>query len=431
MSRRSSTVLLVVLIAVTAARVAMVWVSDAVITVDSSRYRDTSDPFSTFVPLDGRGPGVLAQAWFLLPLPIALVAQTLIACALYGFGVWFAVRGAASRLRVPVAVALVAWMSSPWFLLWDAWVVTEAGALAGCFLAAVGAGRLATRSSGPGVMMFGLAVAVAARPITIIVLVPVAGLALLMARDRPRWRAAVALFVLISSLGAAHAVVFEKGTELSNGRNVDGLRAASRLMERSDHAGYLDAARKHGMPACDEVDAALAAGEPDFASIWDAPCSDFRAWLDEGGLPWTAELRSEPVAMLAGFVDPDDWATEPMSPYWMLDGRFYTASEVLGSSWRPLLTGVNILMFAALAGAVAAAAWPRGPGRLFSLATVAICLGVSFVAWANDGMEYWRHLLPSFAVLFPAVIAARSASRRPVSDPPPVESKADRISDHS
>ena len=359
------------------------------------------------------------------------MVQTLLASTLYGFGVWFAVRGAAPRLRVPVAVALVAWMFSPWLLLWDARVVTEAGALAGCSLAAVGAGRLATRASGPGAMVLGLAVAVSARPITIIVLVPIVGLALLLARGQRRWRAAVVLFVLISGLGAANAIVFEKGTELSNGRNVDGLRAASRLMERSDHVGYLDAARKHGMPACDEVDDALASGDRDFVSIWDAPCADFRAWLDEGGLPWTAEFRAEPVAMRAGFVDPGDWATKPMSPYWLLDGRFYTASEVLGSSWRPLLTAVNVLMFTALAGAVAIAAWPRGPGRLFSVATVVICIAVSFVAWATDGMEYWRHLLPSFATLFPAVIAARSASPRPVSDPPPVEPKADRISGRS
>ena len=414
MKRKGSAALLVVLVVVTAARCAMVSVSDAVITADSSRYRDTVDQLSTLRPWEGRGPGVLAQLWFALPLPTALMVQTLVASMLYGVGAWVTVRGASQRLQLPVAIALVTWMLSPWFLLWDAWVLTETGAMAGCFLAAIGAGRFAVRASGPSIMLLGFAVAVAARPFTILVLVPIVAVALLLGRGTPRWHAAVAGFVIMSGLAATHAILFEKGTEVGDGRNIDGIRAASRLFERADHPGYLAAARDHRMPVCDEVDTLLASSESDFLDVWEVGCPEFRTWLDAGGLPWTAELRAEPAATLAGFVDPGDWVERPMSPYWLLDGRFYTASEIFGSAWFPLLRAVNIGMLVASAAAIILAVWPRGRGRRFSLLTVLVCVGVGFVAWATDGLEYWRHVLPSFAVLFPAVIAARTAAPRAV-----------------
>jgi hypothetical protein len=113
--KRLGLMLLIMAAAITV-RGLMVWRFDATIASDSPRYRRPEDLWSPFQVWNGAGPGVLAQALFLLPGKGELVWQVVVSGGMFGASGWLLARLADG------------WRSWCWFLLVICWSLGSAGA---------------------------------------------------------------------------------------------------------------------------------------------------------------------------------------------------------------------------------------------------------------------------------------------------------------
>ena len=92
------------------------------------------------------------------------------------------------------------------------------------------------------------------------------------------------------------------------------------------------------------------------------------------------------------------------------DERVRTVGEL--TTARPsVVVAVNAIMLAVTAAAgIAGLTLARGSRGFFAIA-LAVIASASVYAWAVDGIEYWRHMLPGFAVLAPLAITLASGTR--------------------
>lgn len=407
---------LAIALAVVVARAAAAASVDAVVMFDSERYRDASDPLAPFRVWDGYGPGVLAQVVQLLPMQAAAVAQTVLAASMWGIAAVYAARAAAPRRSWAVFGAIQTFALSPWFLLWDTWVLTEALTMAGCALCAVGVAAVRVGARGASwVAVAGLAVAVATRPFCAAILLPLVAAALIWPMTAAKLRAvsrpAVAT-ALIAAFAAWQVLTFASTDDapfsyLPEPESLKQIQATDRLVGRGNLPGYLDLAREAGMPSCQaaEVIVSSPANTDKLKSIRDLrECRDLDEWLATGGLPWAHELLHQPTTTVGAFTARSVWVDQAFAPYLLDDDRVLKLLQGsrLGLERAVMIVNVTMLAFTALA-ALAALAVERSQ-RGFVLFALAILAAVSLYMLAVDGIEYWRHALPAFAVLPPLMV---------------------------
>jgi hypothetical protein len=421
-----------------AARAVAVAVSGgAVLMPDSERYRDPGDPLAPFQAWHGNGPGVLLQVVYQLPLEVAVVLQTVLAA-----GCWVVTAAyVASHVRRSgwswTCFALVsAWGLSPWFVLWDAWVVTEAVSTGAVALGAAGLGRLGHRE-GLALALVGIGGAVLTRPFLGVLLVPVLALVTWWPGG-PRGRRRVGAVAAVGVLGAFTAwqlVAVARApalpyTYLPHPESQSALQATDRLAGRGNVPGYLELARRHGMPACPEAEAVVLGEGTVYTKVAELraieTCPDLDAWLDAGGLPWPRELTQNTSATVEDLLDLGYWLDESFAAYVYADPRIHRVRELTRTRWQSVVRVLNGAMLVSVALALVAglvvARRQRAVLGLTAAMSAAFCVG----AWAVDGMEYWRHVLPAFVLL--AVLATTwVAFSRPLGPQPAASSGGSRV----
>lgn len=366
--------------------------SSPVLMPDTERYRalDGEPLFAPFAVWEGYGPGLLVQVINLLPAQVTVVAQTTIAGAVWGLAAIVAGQ-AARRATWPVFSVLMLVSLSPWFVLWDTWLLTEAITVAGCALAGVGIGsRLSGGESGGRIALAGACIAVLARPFVGVLILPLCFL-VLARRDMSRRWVSLALLSGLSTFALWQTVTFQLSPSvsfsyLSAPEGISEVQAVDRLASRGDVPGYLETAEAHGMPPCQSVRNVLFSSvglDEKLTGIRAAQnCPGLEGWLEQGGLPWATEFSANPGPTIVAMVNPDYWLRES-----------WTRSRSIG-----LVVGVNTAMFAAIAAAVLGAVAVSRRHRLRLIAAVSWIALFSAASWAVDGLEYWRHLLPGFVL---------------------------------
>lgn len=427
MTQRSRWQIAIVVVTAALRLAAAAWSAPTVMP-DSERYRNDTSPLLPFNVWDGNGPGVLAQVVNLLPLSTAVLVQTALTVTLWGAAAVYAASLTTGKRSWVTFLLIHAWSLSPWFLLWDTWVLTEALTLAGCALTAVGIGAARPGArSGYWVTVIGLAVAVATRPFVGAMLLPIVALIFVWPLSVARLRALIAPLaaaVVLAVFATWQALTFTAADSspfsyLPEPESLATVQATDRLAGRGHLPGYLDLARDAGMPPCPEAEAIAVAALTDndkltmLRSITD--CPDLDAWLEDGGLPWTREFTHNTSATVAELVSPSYWLTETFVGYMPSDDRLRSIRELSRTRWDELVVAINATMLLATAAAVLAVLL-RAPGqRMFFAAAVTVVCAVSVYAWGSDGLEYWRHLLPAFPILLPLAVTllARAAPRDP------------------
>jgi hypothetical protein len=399
-----------------------------VIVPDSARYRWPANPIEAFDVWIGKGPGVLDQLLFMLPGHWGEIAQVIVSGALWSASAVLLYR-LSRRYRRTVFALMMAASLNPWSSIWDAWYLTEAVTIAGCVAAAIGcvAFAVTSRDRVPalGLAIAGGSAAILARPYAAPLVLPLLALALLLP---PVWRRGLTKRVLLVG-GAVLAVVslfavwqvieFEYVAE---GGHIVQVRAAERLGLRSADVGYLQAAKAHGMPSCPALEAALT--DPAMAAerlnlARHSTCPGYQAWLQRGGLSWESELIDAPAGTLAAFINPHYWLDGSVLQYVPLDPRGHWLTDNAPSLVTPISHAVNLVTY--IVGAVSLVLamivvllTRRRVVIIFAALTLAWVAAFVFIAWADDGIENWRHVLPGLYVIGPicwALLALVSSSR--------------------
>ena len=390
---------------------AVLW-SGPVLMPDTERYRDVADRLAPFEVWEGHGPGVLLQAVYLLPADAAVVVQTVLAGACWAVAAVY-LAGAVTRSSWSwvVFATVTAWSLSPWFLVWDDWLMTEAVTCGGCALAAAGLGSWA-RGRGGGLLLglVGVSIAVLARPFVAALLVP-----LLLMTAWPvaraggrRVGAALAAAALLGGFAAWQTIALARVDALPYSytpqpESLAAVQATDRLAGRGDVPGYLDLARQHGMPPCPAAEAVVTGPDDVFERVEAlraiTACPDLDTWLDDGGLSWTAELGENTSNTAKELVDPDSWLSDSFNHYIYASPRTLKPRSWARARWPDVVRAVNgAMLLSTLVAVVVGLARARGGRLLVATATTWTAMFV-VVSWAVDGMEYWRHLLPAFPAL--------------------------------
>ena len=367
------------------------WVAVAgspVVSNDSSRYWNPIDPLSVFRVDVGLGPGQLVQLVFLaLPPMVAIVVQAVVAGLLWG---WAALVVAAGRPGL--FWAGVVWSLSPWWLAWDARVLTEALMLAGLALFSAGLARLVSGGGSWVPLLAGLAAALLARPLVVVLVAPLMLIGwLCVRRARPLPTLLVGLLV---AAAIAQTVVWTSSVaehdNLPGPQSVTRIQAQDRFAVRMDVPGYLELARQQGLPACADrvvaMDANTAVTELRNADGW---CPGLARWLEGGGLPWWRELAFNPLRTARHVLD---WHWPLEQPPDLIAGDLRLAP--LGGGLLP----TTVVMWLLIAVAAVRLLWP-GQRWWPRFAMAAVCAGFVLATVMADGLEYWRHTLPAFTVL--------------------------------
>lgn len=150
------------------------------------RYWNPADPAGTFRFDLGQGPGQLLQVVYLLPIEVAVALQAFAAALLWGAAVVVATRG----LPKWVFVVGLVFTLSPWWLVWDNTILTEAITLGAVALFAAGSGRWVQGESAVP-MVVGAVIAILARPLTVPLIAVLLVIAFIARRKvfRPIWGA--------------------------------------------------------------------------------------------------------------------------------------------------------------------------------------------------------------------------------------------------
>ena len=415
---------LAIVIAIALPRILLAALSDATIVPDSERYRGVADTLATFQAWDGYGPGFLTQLVNLLPLTAAMVLQVILVTILWGAAALYAADLASNARRSWITfIVIQAWSLSPWFALWDTWVLTEALTMAGCALTAVGvaAVRYSARHS-HWVAIAGLAVALATRPFVGAMLLPIVALVLAWPARRDRLSSlARPLFAgaLIALFATWQVLAFASTDDapfsyLAEPESLAQVQATDRFAGRSHLPGYLDLARDADMPPCPAA-VAIAEAPLNFEKLDQLRainnCPEFDQWLGSGGLPWTHEFTHNTSVTVGELVQPSYWIRDPFIGYAALDDRYRNLSEAVGAGWEDLAMAINMVMLAATAIATCIALVLCRGQRLFLMAAICVVSAVTVYAWGVDGIEYWRHVLAAFAFLPPLAVALTAGTR--------------------
>lgn len=416
-------------------RVAAAGWAPPVVMPDSERYRNAADPLAPFAAWDGQGPGALVQLVNLLPLQAAIVVQTALVVGLWGAAAIYAGSLATAARSWMIFAVIYGWSLSPWFALWDGWVLTESLTLAGVALTAVGLGAIrAGRQGAPWVAVIGLAVAITARPFTGAILLPLVAIALTWPLSAARLRTMVAPIAsagVVALFAVWQVLAFGTTTNspfsyLPEPESLTQVQATDRLAGRGHLLGYLDTARNAGMPPCPSAEAIALAPISDTDRLTQlreiTDCPAFDEWLADGGLPWIREVASNPVVTIGHFVAPTPWLEGAFADYALADDRGIYLRELAGARWPLVVLAVNAAMLAATALASLAVLMLQPHRRGFFAFSLAVVAAVSFYVCATDGIEYWRHVLPAFALLTPLAVTLLGVARKPADaarvDPP-------------
>jgi hypothetical protein len=399
-----------------------------VVAGDSIRYRSPSNPAAVFEVWMGQGPGVFDQTLFLLPGVWGVVAQVIVSGALWSAAaiLLFAI---AKRHKWLIFGLMLAASLNPWASIWDAWYLTEAVNIAGCVLAAVGCAVFvvgsAKRVPALTLAITGSAAAILSRPYSAVLVLPLLALALLLP---PVWRRGIPRRVLLTG-GAVVAVIslfavwqvveFEY---IAGGGSMVQTRAAERLGLRGSDPGYLAAAKTHGMPSCPALETALTTPQTSTVRLdlaRHSTCPGYQKWLQSGGLSWESELLANPISTMAAFVNPTYWVGASVLQYAAYDPRGHVLVTAFPTMVTLLGRALNVLTYLAGAASIVVAivvAWRTK--RRSSAFTVLLSLlwfgAFVFIAWADDGIENWRHVLPGLYAIGPfcwAVVAAVRPAR--------------------
>ena len=411
MTRRTATQVALASLVVLARVAATIW-SGAVVSPDTARYRDPVDRLSPFEVWNGEGPGVLLQVLYLLPADVAVVVQTAFAAGCWAVAATYLAAGVrASRWSWLCWAVVIAAGLSPWFLLWDAWMITEAVTCGAVALGAVGmVGWRRGRDLGMLLTAIGVTAAVLARPFVGVLILPVLVLALWWPNRRVQRGSrgvAVMLITVLGGFSAWQLVALQRAAalpyaDLPHAESLRTIQATDRLAGRGDVPGYLALARRHGMPGCPEAKAVVQSRDTVFTKVVELrrieSCPDLDRWLEQGGLSWVTELTQNSAPTFSEMLDPAYWLDDSFEGY-VYSHRLLELRELAGARWKLTVRIVNGVMLAwILVAVVVGVASARGDRGWLLLAT-AWSATVFVVAWGTGGMEYWRHVLPVFVLL--------------------------------
>jgi hypothetical protein len=362
---RSSMRVVVVVVAILRAAAALI--HGPLITEDSYRYALASTWLDTLQPWKGFGPGVLVQVLAVLPLPAMVAVQALMCGLLWGWASLLAAERAVGGPSKLAFASVIALSLSPWVLFWDSNVLTEALSIAGLAISH----RLKV--------------------------------------------APLLLVTFVLCFAGLQLWAFSSSGPVSE--QISMVQAKNRFGSRFHVAGYLEAARSHGMPECaaatshPQDPAAVRAFRRDPLTL----CPSLKPWLGKGGLPWLEELRLLPGPLVVEAVRPDYWSWSPLGTYVIDDPSAGPVWRWIGTDWRLAAINRSTVGFL-LAVTGAGLALSRGPERCVVATVVLLSVAVGGHAWLIDGAEYWRHTLP--ALLPPAIVGAALLARRYGSTPP-------------
>jgi FtsH-binding integral membrane protein len=408
---RSSMRVVVVVVAILRAAAALI--HGPLITEDSYRYALASTWLDTLQPWKGFGPGVLVQVLAVLPLPAMVAVQALMCGLLWGWASLLAAERAVGGPSKLAFASVIALSLSPWVLFWDSNVLTEALSIAALALVCVAAVRLCTTPDAMLPLLVGVVVAGLTRPYVATLVVPIALVGLAISH---RLKVAPLLLVtFVLCFAGLQLWAFSSSGPVSE--QISMVQAKNRFGSRFHVAGYLEAARSHGMPECaaatshPQDPAAVRAFRRDPLTL----CPSLKPWLGKGGLPWLEELRLLPGPLVVEAVRPDYWSWSPLGTYVIDDPSAGPVWRWIGTDWRLAAINRSTVGFL-LAVTGAGLALSRGPERCVVATVVLLSVAVGGHAWLIDGAEYWRHTLP--ALLPPAIVGAALLARRYGSTPP-------------
>lgn len=382
--------------------------------------------------IDGQASPLVQTVWT-LPANLALVVQALVS----GFAwLMLAVVGLRRLGRSPWAMAysVVLMVLAGWPVVWayDTFALTESMSISGSVLCVAGAfGILFSQSPAAcpdrfwTVFLCGYLIAMTARPVNAVLLLPLC-LVVLISRRRQDKRATVTAGSLL-----VIGVTLYGGVLLFNASHSDmeTFRAVNRLAWRSSDA-YVKAAEKNGLGFCDESQRQQllenyegayeyrTAGlltfrrlggerQPQVAFAREylraLPCPAVQDWLGSGQSSALRIALADPLEMLRQYGLDLASVLRTSAPRYSLG----LPSEA-GRLFYPL---ANLSLLVLLSGRVVRTLCRKTGGRDTPLAPV-VALGVlllsalahSFATWAVDAMEVGRHFLPTPAVLGPALL---------------------------
>lgn len=383
---------------------------------DSGRYYFPDDPLAVFGLDGGGGPGVLLQAFFLLPPWLAIALQATVIAAGWGWAAVIAGSLLRTRWMAWVVFALVlGWSWAPPVQVWDTAVMTEgmslaAGVAAVASLAAVYLpirDPIRLRIAWAGLLGW-TAVGYLVRPTVLVFVAPltIAALAICWRRWQGLGRKVTVVLLSVLILGTAAAGLASQ----AKSERISDWYAENRLAFRGDD-NYWALAAEDGMPPCPGLREKLTAASDPRAVLRDADCPGLQNWFRSGGLTPTDELLGAPGAMVRRYLDDVgiQWTPPTKSGGWTvwvgaIDGT-YPDGDVRIARAVPVVTLLSGILAIGVGVLIALGrARPRSWEPLALIgATLAAAILYAWVSWAQDGMEYARHALPVTLILAPSL----------------------------
>ncbi|WP_271395309.1 hypothetical protein [Neomicrococcus lactis] len=296
--------------------------------------------------------------------------------------------------------------ASPWWLIWDNRVLTEALTLSAIALFAAGA-MIWVKGRGPTPMLTGAAIALLARPLTIPLVFVVLIIALIARRGIPRPIAVWASIAGLVAFAAFQSIAFNQApvtyTYLPAPTTMEAVRAADRYVSRSHLDGYQRLAEQRNIPAC-IIAADIPPGATGLTPLWTNTCPEAITWLENGGVPWHDELLQNTMPTIREMIS-GRWIVVAWAGYSQIDPHWDAIQEKAPNLWRPAAGLINILMWLILA---ISSLWllRNGPNWGYRAGFTIAALGYAGSLWMFDGLEMWRHILSALVGLFPAALAS-------------------------
>lgn len=404
---------------------------------DSSRYvrSDLNGAGIDLLGSQGHAAPLVQMVWA-LPTRVALVLQASISAAAWCILAFVGLRVIRSRLRATVFVLTLGTMAW-WPVVWgfDTLALTESLSISGSLLCVAGAFAILIDSSGSArpwrfgslSLALGYAIAMTARPVNIVLLLPLCVYAL-VGRGRPSKGYSFATAAVVVACMSGYGVLLALNASNSV---IEDFRSVNRIAWRSSNE-YLDAAARNGLVFCEDAQRQQISEnfnaayeyrqvgpltfrqlggdrqpQVEFARqyVQFLDCPEVQSWLSSSDASAIRMTLTAPLEMLRQYrLDLASIALTPVP-------RF--SPDLPGEAHRLFYPAVNLSLLVPLAGQAMRSLRRRNVAidigvQLSVVAALALLLlsavAHSFVTWAVDAMEVARHFLPTPVVLGPALL---------------------------
>jgi hypothetical protein len=386
---------------------------------DSVRYTALGPwhPAIDVLGVDGTGSPFVQLVW-LLPIPLALVAQSILGGLVWAFAT------IAGLVVIPSRRVAIGWLAvftlmywQPRVLLLDAAIASESLTISGslaCVTGSVCVSNARARQAVPLpvvciAMVGGFGVAVLSRPVTLIALAPIMFVAFLLAwRDGCRRPLLVLCAFAITAYGVLlSANVAHSSSEVLRAQDRLALRATPEMIAAAHQTGFTDcpeltsdqlikSARDayHWYPIGPLQIRRPGDEKPPTDAVYNTQCSGISNWVKARHLTPVEQLVYIPGDAVSGYISDvfNLWLEHAFSPDPIRFGPIFTVLFDLAA-----LTTLGV------------SAWRRqGPARVWILVGTAFLswFAYSIAVWLSDPVELGRHFLPIPVVLAPFAFSA-------------------------